>query len=220
MVFTSAIDEQLRADLDPSRVMKREGSYKKMLSYLSGEDVARTANRIFGIGGWSTQVTQFPTLITNGMYQATVRVTAHDAEGGSVSYEDTGIGTHVGDTSQEIEKAVKESVTDAMKRAFVSLGDQFGLCLYDKAHPVHKLASGGTADPVEGFNSSPAKPLTKKATPAELPPPNDGEGFKCDECGKPIKASASRSAAENAAFGYKESGKIRCFSCRQIKAKP
>lgn len=186
-----------------------------MLSYLSGEDVARTANRIFGIGGWDTRVTQFPTLATPGIYQATVRVSVDMEDGLSVSYEDTGVGTYNAEkpTQQEIEKAIKESVTDAMKRAFVSLGDQFGLCLYDKNHIIHRLA--GPSGAPATLPQSAGAPTPVVVNPADLPPPNDGDGYKCDDCGKAITKSASRSAAENASFGYKQSGKIRCFSCRK-----
>ena len=50
----------------------------------------------------------------------------------------TDVGT--GDSSKKMgrDKAVKESVTDAMKRCFRTFGNQFGNSLYDKENPIHK----------------------------------------------------------------------------------
>ena len=59
-------------------------------------------------------------------YTAQVRVRV-----GEVIREDAGFGTGYGkDDGDACEGAIKEAVTDALKRALVSFGDQFGLGLY------------------------------------------------------------------------------------------
>ena len=62
-------------------------------------------------------------------YVAKVRVVA-----GGVLKEGTGAGHGIDvDLGQAHESAVKEAESDAMKRALMLFGDQFGLALYDKA---------------------------------------------------------------------------------------
>lgn len=53
-MFSDSQLAQLRSPLDPSRIKERAES-GKTFSYLDGEDVIRTANRIFGFGMWSSE---------------------------------------------------------------------------------------------------------------------------------------------------------------------
>src|SRR3546814_17942459 len=61
-------------------------------------------------------------------YMAKVRITV-----GGVLREGCGFGQGIDkDVGQAHESAIKESETDAMKRALMTFGNQFGLALYDK----------------------------------------------------------------------------------------
>lgn len=141
---------------------KRSGGGGKKLSYLEGWDVKQKANEIFGFGNWGYQVVDLVCLgdepFTNSSgkegvrvgYRATVEVWVRtdSALWGIVRYSDTGYGDaqeYNGSKITPHELASKEAVTDAMKRAFTSLGDQFGLCLYDKEAPEH---DGIMRDPI------------------------------------------------------------------------
>lgn len=144
---------KLNDPLDPTRVKKREGSGGRSLSYLEGHDVIRTANEIFGIGGWSYSLQKLTCLGTEDFigsnnrkgirvaYCAELEVTVMTGTDlGRATYGDVGYGDAVeygGSILTPHELAAKEAVTDALKRALKNLGDQFGLCLYDKHAPEH-----------------------------------------------------------------------------------
>jgi len=124
------------------------------LSYLEGHDVIAKANEIFGFGGWSYEVTRLSHIGTEEYrssagregwttaYYATVKVTV-----GEAVYEDSGFGNDIGYGSMldTHEMAVKEAVTDALKRALKNLGDQFGLCLYSKESRPREADEGKPA---------------------------------------------------------------------------
>lgn len=147
-----SVGDELAKPLDPGRVKKREGSGKKQLSYIEGHYAWRRANEIFGFGGWSTETTELthlgtePTTSSYGKegfkvaYRARVRVTA-TVDGEVTSHEGTGYGDGVDYSGSQLtphELACKEAETDAMKRALVHFGDQFGASLYAKDAPEHQ----------------------------------------------------------------------------------
>jgi len=136
----------LSEPLDPRRVSTRKGSGSQRLSYLQAHDVKRTANRIFGWGGWSYYVDELVLLgeepfTRNGKngirvgYRATVTVLAGGVQRGDSGYGDAM--EYGGSRITPHELASKEAVSDALKRCLASFGDQFGLCLYgdDPAPP-------------------------------------------------------------------------------------
>lgn len=105
--------------------------------YLEGWHVISEANRIFGFNGWSYEILSLkpacePTKNGNGnnvvAYICTISVSV-----GGVTRQDVGYGSGIskglGDAH---EGATKEAVTDALKRALRTFGNQFGLALYDK----------------------------------------------------------------------------------------
>lgn len=133
--------KSLENELDGARVKSREKGNIN-LSYLEGFDVIETANKIFGYGNWSytisklEQVSQEQNQNQNFVicYKAIVNVIVHDSQHlKQISREDVGIGTGIAKTLADAhEGACKEAVTDALKRALRTLGNQFGLSLYDK----------------------------------------------------------------------------------------
>ncbi len=137
-------DKQLQLlgyELDASRIKTREKG-NISLSYIEGHDVIETANRIFGYGNWSYTITKLEQVSqeTNHnqnvviCYKAVVRIIACDiSHTKEIAREDVGFGTGVAKTlSDAHEGAAKEAVTDALKRAMRSFGNQFGNSLYDK----------------------------------------------------------------------------------------
>jgi len=131
------------------------------LSYIEGHHVIREANRIFGYDGWSVSVESL-SLTHCGenakgnqvvSAQALVVVSALGCTRHDVGYG-SGVAKSIADAN---EGAGKEAVTDAMKRAFRTFGDQFGNALYDKAqkHVVDKEPMAG--DVVAAFESAKSK---------------------------------------------------------------
>ena len=141
-------DKQLQVlnyELDSSRIKTREKG-NISLSYIEGHDVIETANRIFGYGNWSYTITKLEQVSqeTNHnqnvviCYKAVVRIIACDiSHTKEIAREDVGFGTGVAKTlSDAHEGAAKEAVTDALKRAMRSFGNQFGNSLYDKSRLI------------------------------------------------------------------------------------
>ena len=131
----------LNYELDSSRIKTREKG-NISLSYIEGHDVIETANRIFGYGNWSYTITKLEQVSqeTNHnknvviCYKAVVRIIAQDtSHTKEIAREDVGFGSGVAKTlSDAHEGAAKEAVTDALKRAMRTFGNQFGNSLYDK----------------------------------------------------------------------------------------
>ena len=138
-------DKQLQVlsyELDSSRIKSRSKG-NVSLSYLEGFDVIETANKIFGFGNWSynisklEQVSQELNHNQNNVicYKAVIQITVQDLQHAkSVSREDVGFGTGIAKTLADAhEGGAKEAVTDAIKRTLRSFGNQFGNSLYDKS---------------------------------------------------------------------------------------
>lgn len=130
----------LNAPLDKKHVAQRSQSGRSM-SYVEGWHVIAEANRIFGFGGWDRETVEMrevrpAELVKNANgketwrvgFIAKVRITVDH-----VTREGTGFGSGaLPDLGEAYESAVKEAETDAMKRAFMTFGNPFGLALYDK----------------------------------------------------------------------------------------
>jgi len=146
---------ELHQPLDPARVAKRAGTGTMQLSYLPGYDVIENLNRIFGYDGWMSRVVSIEAVAGAKLWRATVQIEVRIGERW-LTRGDVGIGVHRSDKSEEIEKAVKEAVTDALKRAARTLGNQFGNCLYDKEAPEHNGFSRpeiASLQEVEAYNA-------------------------------------------------------------------
>jgi DNA recombination protein Rad52 len=140
MKFDARQIEALFASLSRENVKTREQSGRK-LSYIEGWVAIKEANRIFGFDAWSRQTLDLKCVSekerTIGVaktpgwgvtYIATVRITV-----GDIIREGSGTGHGIDrDLGQAHESALKESETDAMKRALMTFGNPFGLALYDK----------------------------------------------------------------------------------------
>lgn len=161
---------ELNRKLDPAAIKPAPSG--KFGDYVDGYHVVSEANRIFGNGGWSYEITRLAET-----HRATV--TTPRGEQVRVSYLCT-VKVHVGDTFKEgsavgmgsgkpdnlgdvIESAVKEAETDALKRALRTYGNTFGLALYDKSREnVGYDAPEATAAEIEAAK-------TNAAAAADLP---------------------------------------------------
>jgi DNA recombination protein Rad52 len=139
MADWSKIGADLSKQLNPKNIQPPAPG--KHGDYLQGWFVISEANRIFGHGGWSYRVTSLSA--TNAAwdtdrkgkpqfkagYLAIVCVTVD-----GVTREDVGHGQgHMPTEGDAHDSAMKEAVTDALKRALRSFGWPFGLALYDKS---------------------------------------------------------------------------------------
>lgn len=149
------IAPQLAAKLDPAHVRPAK-SFGPKGDYIEGWHAIAEANRIFGFGAWSYVVVtcacvhQGPREIGQAKkpgfgvsYTATIRVTV-----GDVTRDDVGAGHGYDvDCGLAHESAIKEAVTDALKRALRTFGNPFGLALYDKSRE-NVGSDAPTFDPV------------------------------------------------------------------------
>lgn len=153
----------LNQELDSSRIKSRsKGNIN--LSYLEGFDLIETANKVFGYGSWSYSIESLEHLSTEQnqnqnfviAYKAIVKVTVYDKEHiQNISRSDVGTGTGIAKSQSEAhEGATKEAVTDGLKRALRSFGNQFGLSLYDKSRN-HTNNSSYNQSPQQNANYSP-----------------------------------------------------------------
>ncbi len=136
-----AVSAELSRKLDPANVQPPK-QYGPKGSYIEGWLAMAEANRIFGFDGWVYSVTECTCVMQSSReigqakkpgfgvtYTAKVRVDV-----GGVFREDYGAGHGYDvDCGLAHESAVKEAVTDALKRALRSFGNPFGLALYDKS---------------------------------------------------------------------------------------
>ena len=140
-MFNEKQTQALSYDIDKSRIKSRsKGTIS--LSYLEGFDIIETANRIFGFGSWSYGITSLEHVSTELnqnqnhviSYKAVVKVLVYDKTHAKyISREDVGFGCGIAKMlSDAHENGAKEAVTDAIKRAMRSFGNQFGNSLYSK----------------------------------------------------------------------------------------
>jgi recombination DNA repair RAD52 pathway protein len=130
--------EVLLKGINPKRVAKREQSGRSM-SYLESWDVKAHLIRVFGFGGWSWDVKTAELVFEeknekgqwNVGYKVIGTLTINDAHW--ATYTEAAVGTSTQPSRGEAhDMAVKSGESDALKRAAINLGDQFGLSLYNK----------------------------------------------------------------------------------------
>lgn len=132
---TTMLNEAQRAKLlegiHPGRI-KHRSQGGKQLSYVEGWDVRATLIRIFGFGGFSAEVLSAqPIPAEHPTVMVVLRLTIHGIgpQDQDVVYTESAIGTSR--IPNDWDMAVKTAETDALKRAAINLGDQFGLSLYN-----------------------------------------------------------------------------------------
>lgn len=132
----------LVSPLNPARVASRSQG-RSNLSYLEAWDVKRTLIRCFGFGGFSAELIDAECVFREQVpqardasktnwkvaYRCTVRLTIHQL--GAVYTESAIADSSQPDFTESADMALKSAESDALKRAAIYLGTQFGLSLYD-----------------------------------------------------------------------------------------
>lgn len=173
-------DEQIEVllrPIKPSRVHKLDG-----MSHVEAFDIRATLTRMFGFGRWD-EVALEPTVLLYEQetttkagkpafkvaYRASRRLVVRDSDGDLLcSHDGSAVGESVmpdfkrGDAH---DMAIKTAESQALKRAAINLGDQFGLSLYAKG------STGAVVKAVVGFE--PAASGFVEPEPVEMGP--DGE---------------------------------------------
>jgi recombination DNA repair RAD52 pathway protein len=136
--------EQLLKSLNPVRVAKRSGGGRQ-LSYLEAWDVKAHLNRIFGFLNWSADVQEsmiaFEEKNEKGQWHVGYKVTLTLSFPKELcTYTESAVGfATLPSRGEAHDMAIKTAESDALKRAAINLGTQFGLSLYN---------NGSTADVV------------------------------------------------------------------------
>jgi hypothetical protein len=171
----------LMAPLNPARVSKRDG-----MSYVEAWDVKASLIKVFGFGGFSSELIESEILDVREVAQrsnpskmntkvtakAVVRLTIHQT--GAVYTEAAIAGSSQPDVTESMDMAMKSAESDALKRAAIFLGTQFGLSLYS-AGATHDVVQRVLAPDQLWPRPNPDQPAPEKK--CEHP-----EGFKCDNC--------------------------------------
>jgi hypothetical protein len=146
--FTATQTAQLLQPINTKRVLQDGKGH----SHVSQQDITAHLIRMFGFGGFDTEVLNIecvfeePTKsISKGKtapdpnrydvcFRALLRLTVRNAEGKVVcQYEDGSTATAQNQTRGDgHDLAYKSAISLAKKRAAINLGDQFGLSLYNK----------------------------------------------------------------------------------------
>jgi hypothetical protein len=128
----------LMSPLNPARVSKRDN-----MSYLEAWDVKASLIKVFGFGGFSSELLESEILDVREVAQrnnpgkmntkvtakAVVRLTIHQT---GATYTEAAIaGSSQPDITESMDMAIKSAESDALKRAAIFLGTQFGLSLYN-----------------------------------------------------------------------------------------
>lgn len=198
MPFTDEQKIELNKKLHSSNVSTRKQAGVK-LAYIEGHHAIREANRIFGFDGWNMYINSLEKTVeeetTIGVkklpgvkvgYRAEVTIKA-----GDISREDVGFGSGTAKSSTDAhELAMKEAVTDGMKRALRTFGDQFGNALYDKEQ---KNVTDEEEEVVE-------KPKKKKTTKKKE---KDSPGMTVDELKTLIEDCEDETSLKNFKSEYK-----------------
>ena len=140
MPFSALQVDYLMKPLKETRVSQRKQAGRS-LSYLEAWDVKAHLTRIFGFGGWDSQVSDIHLVSCEknekgnyeACYQATVTLTVRDEKGHYVcEFAEAAVGSSsLPQKGEALDMALKTAESDALKRAAINLGTQFGLSLYN-----------------------------------------------------------------------------------------
>ena len=146
--------DQLLKPLAASRVATRSGGGRQ-LSYLESWDVKAHLIRIFGFGGWSWEVTTAELAFEdqnekkqwNVGYKVVGCLSIHSLGIYGANYTEAAVGfATLPSRGEAHDMAIKTAESDALKRAAINLGTQFGLSLYN---------NGSREDVVKGTLAGP-----------------------------------------------------------------
>lgn len=184
----------LGAPLNQRRIAKRSGGGSAKLSYLEAWDVKAHLTRVFGFCNWDSLVSDIRLVSCEqdgnkwvACYQVTVTLRIRDQHGLPLcEFAEAAVGTgQLPQKGEALDMALKTAESDALKRAAIALGTQFGLSLYDNGNTQdiirHTLvlpaelreAKNTPAPKVEevGYDQGPAAEVQPEPAPAPAPAP-------------------------------------------------
>jgi DNA recombination protein Rad52 len=143
--------EILLKGLNPQRISQRKGGGGRALSYLEAWDVKAHLIRVFGFGGFSSDVLTADLMFEdqngnnwNVGYKVLLRLRIHDLD---ATYTEAAVGSAtLPQRGEAHDMAVKTAESDALKRAAINLGDQFGLSLYNNGSTAPVVTQTLTGD--------------------------------------------------------------------------
>jgi DNA recombination protein Rad52 len=150
------VAKKLKKPLDESHIQRRQAKFGTV-EYLPSWLVIKQANEIFGYGNWQREIKRLEKVYEdahNGTYTVAYLCEARTIVGEAV-HEDVGFGVaaNFSDPTAAHEKAVKQAVSDSLKRCLRAFGAQFGLSLYEHTQqdesPTPSPAPGAGQDPDE-----------------------------------------------------------------------
>lgn len=154
--LTAAQQRILMMPLNPARVVKKQGKF----SYLEAWDVKAMLIRVFGFGGFSADVVtadlmfQLPPGEPEGSknwdigYRVILQLSIPQL---NCTYTEAAIGTaHLPDIGEAHDMAIKTAESDALKRAAIYLGTQYGLGLYSDGSTRDVVGVAGIPVPLVG----------------------------------------------------------------------
>lgn len=164
MLTTKQYDILIKG-INPQRIAQRKGGGGKALSYLEAWDVKAHLIRVFGFGGFSAEVLSADLAYEeqtdrnwNVGYKVVLRLSIHGIDDivspthelttRDAVYTEAAIGSaSLPQRGEAHDMAIKTGESDALKRAAINLGDQFGLSLYNNGATapvvIDTLTGGG-----------------------------------------------------------------------------
>ena len=169
----------LDAKIPRDVIKQREGGGKFKLDYLEGWYVIARLNEVFGQGNWeyASQVEKLYEGVVQGKFgdsyytsysaQVTLSVMVDPEFGTKATFTDYGFGdgSDKNNPGKAHELAIKEAVTDGIKRCAKNLGMSFGLALYDKSR---EFVEDENEQPKASRTIEPSKPAVNSATSAPV----------------------------------------------------
>ena len=185
MSISSEQQAILLKGLNGTRVAKRKGGGGMQLSYLEAWDVKAHLIRVFGFTNFSADVLSADLMFeeppADGKrnwevgYKVVLRLTIRPHGADEATYTEAAVGfASLPSRGECHDMAIKTAESDALKRAAVYLGDQFGLSLYNNGSiaPVVQITVVGP----DG-STSPVKAPQGAVQPEPVP---DAEGVSSD----------------------------------------
>lgn len=193
-------DEQMTALLGPIKSF-RVGKDGKGFSHVEAYDIRAHLNRLFGFARWDATLESCDLVfeseskkgeraVWTACYRAVMRVSVRAIDGAHLAtYSDvaTGDAQNMPSRADAHDMACKTAASQALKRAAVNLGDQFGLSLYNKGQlaPIVRAtlvgmpstdAEAPTVDdhitaPLSPENGDPQSPQREVSSPPVPPAP-------------------------------------------------
>lgn len=118
---------------------------KGTFSYIPWNETAKLLTRIFGPFGWNARITHTANDFERGIYRTDLELTVIVEDENGVSraktLPGTGVGIVIGASADAHDTAIKGSRSDALSVAAKSLGNAFGLYLYDRGDPARSSAA-------------------------------------------------------------------------------